>query len=372
MSEALGCVRVRVPATSANLGSGFDSCGLALGFYDELTVTWVPAEEGVRVTAVGEGTSGAGLVPTDGSNLIAQSVSAAFIACGLEQPGLRIEAVNRIPHGRGMGSSAAAIVGGVTAARGLLAGRVDLSPQRCFALAATIEGHPDNVAPALFGGFTVAWRQSSTADTLLQGGGLDGAAVEGSGAVETGAAVRNVGAVEGGGAVQNVGAVEGASASTAPGASNRYEEPQVAVFHIDRRVRPLVLVPSFAVSTSLARSLQPHTVPLGDAVFNVSRAALLTAALTAKPELLFTATEDRLHQSYRAPAMQASAQLINALRARGHAAMVSGAGPSVLVLAADDDERQQAAQLATAVQPEWVTHTLEIDAKGATVESVRL
>jgi homoserine kinase len=121
------------------------------------------------------------------------------------------------------------------------------------------------------------------------------------------------------------------------------------------------------MSTKLARSLQPDSVPHDDAVFNVSRSALLIAALTASPELLLDATEDRLHQDYRASAMPKTAELIATLRGQGHAAVVSGAGPSVLVLASDPAERLQVAKFVTESYPEWKTLLLAVDFKGATV-----
>lgn len=299
-------LKVRVPATSANLGPGFDTLGIALAYADELIVeTTEGTGATVRVHGVGEGE-----VPTDERNLVVRSAAHVFEHYGRVMPGLAIEAHNRIPHGRGMGSSGSAIVAGIMIAAGLLARSTDplhLNDADLLRFATELEGHPDNVAPALFGGLTIAWMGDA-------------------------------------------------------------HTPQFKQLAVHRGVCPLVLVPDFTMSTELARSLQPAQVPHEDAVFNVSRSALLVAALTQSPELLFEATEDRLHQSYRGDAMPATRDLIRALREAGHAAVVSGAGPSILVLAADPGARIAAAELAAAQSSEWTPLLLAVDIKGATVE----
>jgi homoserine kinase len=300
-------LRVRVPATSANLGPGFDTLGIALAYADELVVR--TAESGVLVNVHGVGE---GEVPTGETNLVAKSAAYVYEKLGREMPAVEIDAYNRIPHGRGMGSSGSAIVAGVMIAAGLLAHDADplqLSEEDLLRFATDLEGHPDNVAPALFGGLTIAW---VTGD----------------------------------------------------------HEPRFKRLMVHRGVSPLVLVPEFKMSTELARSLQPKHVPHEDAVFNVSRSALLVAALTQSPELLFEATEDRLHQNYRGEAMPATRDLIRELRAAGHAAVASGAGPSVLVLAGDPGERIAAAAIAEAQPSKWTPHFLAVDIKGATVEEV--
>jgi homoserine kinase len=296
-------VQVKVPATSANLGPGFDTLGMALSFYDELTVE-ATAGNDVTVEVHGEG---AGEVPTDGSNLVAKTIAYVFDRYQQPLPGLKLVAHNVIPHGRGMGSSGAAVVSGIMAAKGLLEGIVEISSNELLDIATELEGHPDNVAPALFGGLTIAWEDE--------------------------------------------------------------QGPHHKKLFVHRGVSPLELVPANKMSTALARSLQPDSVPHDDAVFNVSRSALLIAALTQSPELMMAATEDRLHQDYRAEAMPETYELIQLMRSHGHAAVVSGAGPSVLVLASDPAERLEAAKLAAEKYPQWQALLLAVDFKGATVIS---
>jgi homoserine kinase len=295
-------VSVKVPATTANLGPGFDTLGLALSLYDELEVT-VSAAPGVRVEVIGVGE---GEVPTDETNLVARSIAHVFEHFGIPLPGLDLTAHNVIPHSRGLGSSGAAIVAGIMAAKGLLSGIVELDSVLLLELATDMEGHPDNVAPALFGGLTIAW------------------------VAEDG--------------------------------------PKHKKLIAHRGVSAVVFVPQAAMSTALARSLQPASVPHEDAIFNVSRSALLVAALVQSPELLLAATEDRLHQSYRASAMRETDDLIRMLREHGLAAVVSGAGPSVLVLGSDPSQRLAAAELVAANSASaWRPLNLALDIKGATV-----
>ncbi len=295
-------VTVQVPATTANLGPGFDTLGLALAHYDHLDVA-VRDEPGVTVEVHGVGE---GEVPTDETNLVARAIIHTFAAYDQPLPGLNLVAHNVIPHGRGMGSSGAAIVSGIMAAKGLLEGIVDIDAEALLSLATEMEGHPDNVAPALFGGLTIAWMTP--------------------------------------------------------------EGPRHKKLMVHRGVKPLVFVPEHAMSTALARSLQPESVPHEDAVFNVSRSALLIAALIQSPELLLAATEDKLHQSYRAAAMPETNQLITLLREHGFAAVVSGAGPSILVLASDPGQRLVAAELVAAEsETPWQALMLAVDFMGATV-----
>jgi homoserine kinase len=304
MTLSLRSVTVKVPATTANLGPGFDTLGLALSLYDELTVT-ERDEPGATVEVIGVG---AGEVPTDESNLVVRAIAHTFAAYGQPLPGLNLIARNSIPHGRGLGSSGAAIVSGIMAAKGLLEGIVEIDSNALLALATEMEGHPDNVAPALFGGLTIAWTTDAG--------------------------------------------------------------PQHKKLIVHRGVSPLIAVPEGTMSTELARSLRPLSVPHEDAIFNVSRSALLIAALIQSPELLLAATEDRLHQSYRASAMPETDSLITELRDEGLAAVISGAGPSILVLCSDPAQRLIAAEtVARHRGTPWQSLLLAVDFKGATVIS---
>ncbi|MFS0704082.1 homoserine kinase [Cellulomonas sp. 179-A 9B4 NHS] len=262
-------VRVRVPATSANLGPGFDALGMALGLHDDLGVRALGSSE-VRVEVEGEG---AGEVPDDERHLVVRALRAALDHVGAPQTGLHLVCRNRIPHGRGLGSSAAAVVAGLLAARGLVGDPEVLGDDDVLALATELEGHPDNAAPALLGGCTLAW----SAD--------DGGAVR---------AVR-------------------------------------LPVHAD--VAPVAIVPPQHLSTHAARGVLPAQVPHADAAWQAGRAGLLVEALGRRPDLLLDATGDRLHQGYRRSVMPESLALVDALRARGVAAVVSGAGPTVLALA---------------------------------------
>jgi homoserine kinase len=260
-----GSVHVRAPATSANLGPGYDALGLAIGLHDDVHAR-IERGGGVRVEVSGEG---AGELPSDGTHLVASSAMAAFDLLGGRPDGLVISCHNRIPQARGLGSSSAAIVAGILLARALVVdGEPAMSVETVLRLATEIEGHADNVAPCLLGGFTIAWM------------GACGAR-----------AVRLV---------------------PSPG------------------VQPMIFVPEERGLTAHARAALPMTVPHADAAANAGRAALLVHALTADPTLLFEATQDRLHQAYRAPGVPATAALVASLRETGVAAVVSGAGPSVL------------------------------------------
>jgi homoserine kinase len=279
---------------------------MALTIHDSLTATVVDTP-GIRVEVHGVGE---GEVPTDDTNLIARSMAHAFASKKIPVPGVHLEAHNVIPHGRGLGSSGAAIVSGVMAAKGLLEGIVGFSASELLALATDMEGHPDNIAPSLFGGLTIAWMTE--------------------------------------------------------------EGPKHKKLSVHRGVSLVVAVPEDAsMSTQLARSLQPETVPHQDAIFNLSRSALLIAALIQSPELLFEATEDRLHQNYRASAMKDTDELLQKLRSQGYPAVVSGAGPSVLVLCPDPGQRLDIAQVVEAHGGgKWTSHMLTVDERGATVEAV--
>ncbi|MFW6775586.1 homoserine kinase [Nocardioides sp. CPCC 205120] len=304
-----GPVTVSVPATSANLGPGYDTLGLALSLRDDLTGEVVPGDgsgtPGVEVVVEGEG---AGSVPLDETHLVVRAMRAAFDAMGVAQPGLRLRCVNRLPHSRGLGSSSAAIVGGLALARALVVdGTARLDDAAVFALAGRMEGHPDNVAPATFGGFIVS-------------------GAEGDGFFAVPAAV-------------------------------------------DPALSAVAFVPPTPVATEVARGLLPEQVPHADAAANAARAALLVVAMGGRPELLHAATRDWLHQDYRAAAMPESAALVRELRADGVPAVISGAGPTVLALVGGDPATTPlgAAALLERCPAGWQAHHLAVDTDGVVV-----
>jgi homoserine kinase len=258
-----------VPASTANLGPGFDSLGLALSCYDEITVTTI--DSGLQVEVEGEG---AGQVPLGPEHLVVRAVRRGLQVAGARAPGLVVRCRNNIPHSRGLGSSAAAVVGGLAAANGLVtqARSTALTTSQLIQLASEFEGHPDNASAAVLGGAVVSWT------------GADG---------------------------------ERPSYSAVP-----------LRVHPDIHLFPAI--PAQQSLTAATRVLLPGHVRHEDARFNVSRAALLVVALTQRPDLLLPATEDVLHQPQRAAAMPASAEYLRLLRRYRIAAALSGAGPAVI------------------------------------------
>lgn len=285
MARALtsgAAVTVTVPASSANLGPGFDSMGLALGVWDEVEAVVTGTELVVRP----EG-EGAGEVPRDATHLVHRSMLAGWERLDVTAPGgLRLACRGSIPHSRGLGSSASAIVAGVAAAAALAG--VDLGSADGLALvndvASTLEGHPDNASASVYGGLTVSWADDD--------------------------------------------------------APERWRTASLPV-HAD--LRPVVLVPEDRLATHEARAALPAQVDHADAARNAGRAALLTHALTRDPGLLLPATRDWLHQEQRRIAYPVTMAMVDRLRRAGHAAVVSGAGPSVLVLATSSTADQVAA-----------------------------
>lgn len=261
--------QVRVPASSANLGPGFDALGLALGLYDVVEVQVI--DSGLKIEVIDAGAGGVADVPTDETHLVVRALRRACAHLGVRPPGLHLRCSNAIPHARGLGSSAAAVVSGVAAGYALAEKPLD---DDALQLAAEFEGHADNAAASLFGGFVLAWCEP---DGRFH------------------------------------------AESLTPHAS----------------IRPVLAVPDLRSSTDATRGLLPARVPHADAAFGAGRAALAVLALTSRPDLLLPATADRLHQDYRAPAYPASARLVADLRERGIAATISGAGPSVLALTTD-------------------------------------
>ena len=292
-------VRVRIPATSANLGPGFDSFGLALGMYDSLTAM-VSDDPGARIEVEGEGQ---GELALDSSHLVVRAMALAFAAMDARPAGFALRCVNVIPQGRGLGSSAAAIIGGLVVARALHAeGESLLSDDDLLQLAMELEPHPDNLAAALHGGFTTAWMS----DDLAQWVRLD--------------------------------------------------------VHPD--IQSIIAVPDFKVPTAHARSALAATVDRADASFNIARAALLVHAITMDPAMLLEATGDRLHQESRRSMYAESMDLVDRLRAKGVAAVISGAGPTVLVL--DSSDRLELVRQAAGTA--WRVERPGVGARGAHVD----
>ncbi|BDU02163.1 homoserine kinase [Nocardia sputorum] len=275
-------VTVRVPASTANLGPGFDSLGMALGIYDEIEVR--TTDSGLTIRVEGEGADD---VPWGPSHLVVRAIERGLESAGVWADGLDVVCRNVIPHSRGLGSSASAAVGGL-AAGCALAAKLDpalaTSADRMVQLAAEFEGHPDNAAASVLGGIVVSWTESDR------------------------------------------------PADEAP--ATEYHGRVYRAVRLDAHptLRPVVLIPEVRSSTAHTRGLLPDVVPHGDAAFNVSRAALAVVALTQRPDLLLPATADRLHQGQRAPALPLTTAWITRLRTAGIAATVSGAGPTILAL----------------------------------------
>ncbi len=275
--------QISVPATSANIGPGFDCLGIALELRDRYAAQ-ILDDATFDVDVSGEG---ADEVKKDGKNLVIRSMMAGFEFMGNKPKGIALRSLNVIPHGRGLGSSASAIVGGLALARSLvLTGEQYMSDEDLITLATELEGHPDNVAAAFYGGATIAWSEKGV-----------GRAVN---------------------------------------------------LKVDPRIKAMLLVPENQVPTAKARKLLPETISHNDAVLNSTNTALLVHALAERPDLLLTATADFLHQNYRAEAMPKSIALIEKLRGAGVAAVLSGAGPSVMILyAGDESEIDQIPSLAS-------------------------
>jgi homoserine kinase len=260
-------VTIRTPASSANLGAGFDCLGLALEIYDGYAAQ-VSDEAGLDIQVAGEG---ADEIRKDDKNLVIKAMNRAFDHMGGKPRGLSVRALNAIPHGRGLGSSSSAIIGGLYLARALvISGQERLTDQDLLAIATEMEGHPDNVAAALYGGATIAW---------LEGG---------------------------------VG--------------------RATPITVNHRINAVAFIPESAVATSSARKMLPDEVLYKDATANIARSALMVEALSNKPEFLYEATQDLIHQEFRKSAMPKSFALVQKLRSAGVAAFISGAGPTVLAL----------------------------------------
>ena len=299
-------IQVQVPATSANLGPGFDCLGLALTMFDRY-IAQVQDEPGVDVDVTGEGADD---VPRNDKNLVIKAMYKGFEFLGGKPRGIALRQLNVIPHGRGLGSSASAIVGGLSLARALvLGGNERMSLEDMLVLANEMEGHPDNVAAAIFGGANIAWQDSHRGHMVAQSVHID----------------------------------------------------------VDARISALAFIPATSVATSKARKMLPESLLHADAVRNTSNAALLVHALEHRPDLLHTATADFLHQSYRQEAMPQSFALLTKLRNAGVAAFISGAGPTVLVLHTGGPS--EAEELRRAAGDKFIATELGVARQGANVIS---
>ncbi len=297
-------VQVQVPASSANLGPGFDCLGLALNMHDRY-IAQVMDEPGVDIDVTGEGVAS---IPTTDKNLVIKAMHKGFDFLGGRPRGIALRQLNVIPHGRGLGSSAAAIVGGLALARALvLGGNERMSNEDMLNIANEMEGHPDNVSAAIFGGANLAWQESQRGHVVAQSLNFD----------------------------------------------------------VDPRIGALAFVPSTEFSTSKARKMLPESIPHGDAVKNSSNVAVLVQALQNRPDLLLGATADYLHQSYRKDAMPNSFALMVKLRSAGVAAFISGAGPAVLVLHTGGES--EAAELERAAGDKFQMIALGISRTGVSV-----
>ena len=265
-----------VSASSANLGPGFDSVGLALSLHDEIVVETM--DSGLVVEVEGEG---AGHVPLGPEHLVVRAVQCGLQAVGVSAAGLVVRCRNAIPHSRGIGSSAAAVVGGLAAVNGLVAqtDSIPLTDAQLIQLSSEFEGHPDNAAAAVLGGAVVSWIDRT-------------------------------------------------------GAEPKYSAVPLRL-HPD--IRLYCAIPEERSLTTETRVLLPAQVSHDDATFNISRAALLVVALTERPDLLMAATADMLHQPQRATAMPAAAEYLRLLRRNNMAAALSGAGPSLIALSTESE-----------------------------------
>lgn len=291
----------RVPATSANLGSGFDCLGLALGLYNDIALL---PDLNFAVDVIGEG---ADSLPRDRANLVARTVVRYFETIGRTPPHFAIRLTNRVPMCGGLGSSSTALVGGILTANHL-AGDI-LSTDELLHLAADWEGHPDNVAPAILGGFVLSVKDGHNLTTL-----------------------------------------------SIPYPPN---------------VRAVAFLPRFSTSTREARRLLPSRIAHADAVFNVGRAALLVGAMaTGRLEYLRIATQDRLHQPYRQVLFPSMPRFFDAaLEAGAHGAWLSGSGSALLALASDHAETIAAAfeQVARSAGVAGRVQILDLTGEGARI-----
>lgn len=296
-------INIRVPGTTANCGPGFDTVGIACTIYNDLELTLCD-EEGISLEVIGEG---AGFIPSNESNVVVKAIRMILSKTGYKAKGIKLKMINNIPLARGLGSSAAAIVGGLVGANEITGKH--FTKEDILNMATAIEGHPDNVAPAIFGGITVSIMDSGSAKYLR--------------------------------------------------------------FLPQKNFLMVAVIPEFNLSTRAARKVLPDTVPYADAVFNVSRSALLIGALcTGEMQLLSYALEDRLHQPYREKLIPGMSQVLSAARQAGAlGAVLSGAGPCLLAFSNNNpDEIGQAMVKAFNIHKVNARYQiLQIDQQGAII-----
>jgi len=285
-------VRVRIPATTANLGPGFDVLGMALKLYNYVEMEFLPS--GVEIEVFGQGKNS---IPESTDNIVYKIAMQVFEKAGVKAEGLHIRLENSIPAARGLGSSAAALVGGAVAANALSGSK--LSTSELVDLASKMEGHSDNVVPAMIGGITICC-------------GLDGKTT-----------------------------------------FRRIEPPQ--------GLAAIAVIPTFELSTRAAREALPQMVPLKDAVFNLGRISLLLYAFqTGQLELIKESIKDRLHQPYRLPLVPGMDKVFDAGLDKGALGVaLSGAGPTVLALG----DRTNAEKIGHSMQEAFLIHGIESTVK---------
>jgi homoserine kinase len=273
--------------------------GLALQIHDEI-IAMISDDPGVLIEVEGEGE---GEIPLNENHLVAQAMNLAFNYMNVQPAGFVLKCRNAIPHGRGLGSSAAAIIGGLATARDLVVnGHELMTDSELLNLALSMENHPDNLSASLYGGFTVSWLESEVS--------------AGSVCVD---------------------------------------------LHSD--VIPIVLIPPHALATTKARGVLPELVPMSHAIHNVSRAGLLVHAMSTDPNFLLPATADLLHQNPRAEMYPETTELLKSIRARGIAAVASGAGPAVLLLM-NKAENSHLGDLQELIPPDWTSVAVPVDREG--------
>lgn len=298
------CVRVRIPATTANCGPGFDTLGIACTLYNEVELELTGAAGFAQIHVTGDGSD---TLPTNERNLVLRSVRTVLDKVGEKQTGIRLSLLNAIPLSRGLGSSSAAIVGGLIAANAIVGN--PFNQAEILDMATVMEGHPDNVAPALYGGFTISVMQDAQVHCLR--------------------------------------------------------------LPLPRELKLVVCIPDFRLSTHKARQAIPSSVPHKDAVYNVSRAALLVGALAGgRLEYLSEALGDKLHQPYRAPLIPGMLQVFAAGKKAGALGVaMSGAGPSLMAYTVERPEAVGEAMVAAFAAEKIMSRylCLDVDYEGAKV-----